>query len=75
GSDADIVIFDPDERHTITAENHHHNCDYSAYEGWDVTGKCKTVLVRGEVAIEQNEIKIKKGFGQFIKRGPSSKVI
>ena len=75
GSDADIVIFDPEENHTITAENHHHNCDYSAYEGWDVTGKCKTVLVRGEVAIEQNEIKIKKGFGQFIKRGPSSKVI
>ncbi|NOY60484.1 MAG: dihydropyrimidinase [Calditrichaeota bacterium] len=75
GSDADIVIFDPDETHTISAETHHHNCDYSAYEGWEVTGKCKTVLVRGKVAIDKNEIKIEKGYGQFIKRGQSSKVI
>ena len=74
-SDADIVIFDPDERQTISAETHHHNCDYSAYEGWEVTGKCKTVLVRGTLAIENNEIKLEKGYGKFIKRGLSSKVI
>jgi len=74
-TDADIVIFDPDEKHTISASSHHHNCDYSGYEGWDVTGKCKTVLVRGNVAIEDNEIKLKKGFGKFIKRGPSTKII
>lgn len=75
GTDADIVIFDPEETHTISAKIHHHNCDYSAYEGWQITGKCKTVLVRGKVAIENNEVKIKKGFGKFIKRGLSSKVI
>ncbi len=75
GSDADIVIFDPVERHTISAETHHHNCDYSGYEGWEVTGKCKTVLVRGKVAIENDQIKLEKGYGKFIKRGPSSKVI
>lgn len=75
GSDADIVIFDADENHTISAKTHHHNCDYSAYEGWKVTGKCKTVLVRGKVTIENDEIKIKKGYGQFLKRGFASKVI
>ena len=75
GTDADIVIFDPDEKHTISAETHHHNCDYSGYEGWDVTGKCKTVLVRGRIAIENDEIKLEKGYGKFIKRGQASKVI
>jgi len=75
GTDADIVIFDPDEKHTISAETHHHNCDYSGYEGWDVTGKCKTVLIRGRVAIENDEIKLEKGFGKFIKRGASTKII
>jgi len=75
GADADIVVFDPDEKHVISAETHHHNCDYSGYEGWEVTGKCKTVFVRGKVAIDNNEIKISKGFGQFLKRGTASKVI
>jgi len=75
GTDADIIIFDPEEKHTISVKNHHHNCDYSGYEGWEVTGKCKTVLLRGEVAIDNNEMKINKGYGQFIKRGRTSKVI
>ena len=42
GSDADIVIFDPNEKHTLSAETHHMNVDYSGYEGWEVTGKVKT---------------------------------
>jgi len=75
GADADIVIFDPNEKHTISVDNHHHNCDYSGYEGWEVTGKCQTVLVRGKVAMDNNEIKLNKGYGQFIKRGLSSKVV
>jgi dihydropyrimidinase len=75
GSDADIVIFDPDEKHMISAQNHHHNCDYSGYEGWEVSGKCRTVLLRGKVAIDNGEVKVKKGYGKFIKRGPSTKVI
>jgi dihydropyrimidinase len=68
GSDADIVIFDPNEKHTLSAKTHHMNVDYSGYEGWEVTGKVKTVLLRGKVAIENNECKIEKGFGKFIKR-------
>src|SRR6476620_6604303 len=68
GSDADIVIFDASEKHTLSAETHHMNVDYSAYEGWELTGKVKTVLLRGKVAIDNNQCKIQKGYGQFVKR-------
>jgi len=68
GSDADIVIFDPTEKHTLSATTHHMNVDYSGYEGWEVTGKVKTVLLRGKVAIDKNKCLIDKGYGKFIKR-------
>ena len=68
GSDADIVIFDPTEKHTITAKEHHMNVDYSAYEGWALTGKVKTVILRGKIAIDNNDCKIDRGYGKFIKR-------
>ena len=68
GSDADILIFDPNETHTLSAATHHMNVDYSAYEGWPVTGKVKTVVLRGQVAIDNGKCLIEKGYGQFIKR-------
>ena len=75
GSDADIVIIDPNEKHTISAKTHHMNVDYSGYEGWELTGKIKTVLLRGEVAIDNNECKVKKGYGKFIKRNKVKQII
>ncbi len=75
GADADIVIFDPKEKHKISAKTHHMNVDYSGYEGWKVTGKCKTIILRGQVAIDDGKVHIKKGYGQFIKRKKISKVI
>lgn len=75
GSDADILIFDPHKKHTISASTHHMNCDYSAYEGWELTGKTETVLLRGQVAIDQEKVLIDKGYGQFVRRGKTSKVI
>jgi dihydropyrimidinase len=68
GSDADIVLFDPNEKHTLSAKTHHMNVDYSGYEGWQVTGKVKTVLLRGQVVIDNNKCKVSKGYGQFVKR-------
>lgn len=68
GSDADLVIFDPNEEHVLSVNSHHMNVDYSAYEGWPVTGKVKTVLLRGQVAIENGECLLEKGAGQFIRR-------
>lgn len=75
GADADIVIFDPEKKHTLSAKTHHMNVDYSGYEGWEVTGKVETVLLRGKIAVDNGKEKIKKGYGKFIKRGKVSKVI
>jgi dihydropyrimidinase len=69
GSDADIVIFDPNREQTISAATHHMRVDYSAYEGWRVRGATETVLSRGRVIVENNEFKGKAGAGRFIKRG------
>lgn len=75
GSDADIVIFDPNEEHSISVDSHHMNVDYSGYEGWKLKGKTKTVLLRGQVAIEDGETKVDAGYGQFIHRGQTSSII
>ena len=68
GSDADIILMNPNEQHTISVNTHHMNVDHSAFEGWEVTGKIKTVLLRGKVAIHNNECLLEKGYGQFVKR-------
>ena len=49
--------------------------DYSAYEGWELTGKVKTVLLRGQVAIDKNKCLIPRGYGKFIKRNKISGII
>ena len=69
GSDADIVIFDPEREQTISAATHHMNVDYSAYEGRTIRGVVETVLSRGRVVIENGEYKGKPGDGRFLKRG------
>lgn len=75
GADADLVIFDPNERHVLSAATHHMNVDYSGYEGWEVTGKVKTVLMRGKIAVHDGELRVDKGYGQFIKRNKVSGII
>ena len=69
GSDADIVVFDPEREHTISAATHHMNVDYSAYEGRRVRGTVETVLSRGRVLVEGGEFKGREGSGRFLKRG------
>ena len=72
GSDADIIIFDPNRKETISINNactHHMRVDYNAYEGFEVTGFTETVLSRGKIIIMDCEYKGKKGDGQFLKRG------
>jgi dihydropyrimidinase len=51
------------------------NVDYSAYEGWKLKGKCKTTILRGQVAIDKGEVRIKKGYGKFIKRNKVTGII
>jgi dihydropyrimidinase len=69
GSDADIVIFDPNREQTISAATHHMRVDYSAYEGWTVKGVTEIVLSRGNVIVEHGQWKGKTGAGRFLKRG------
>jgi dihydropyrimidinase len=68
GTDADLVIFDPKIQHTMSAKTHHMKCDYSAYEGWKVTGKTRSVFLRGTLAIDNGRALVGKGFGKFIPR-------
>jgi dihydropyrimidinase len=68
GSDADIVIFDPERRHLITAETHHSKVDYNLYEGIEVTGSPEIVLLRGSVLVENGELVAEPGVGQFVER-------
>jgi len=68
GSDADIVIFNPNKRMTISAETHHMNVDYNCYEGKQVQGVTETVLSRGKVVIENEKYVGKAGDGKFLKR-------
>ncbi|MCA9836333.1 MAG: dihydropyrimidinase [Trueperaceae bacterium] len=68
GKDADLVIFDPNQRGTISAKTHHMNNDYSAFEGWDVDGQITDVTVRGKVAVSSGKFQGTKGRGKLIKR-------
>jgi dihydropyrimidinase len=68
GSDADLVVFDPEKRLTISASTHHSNADYNLYEGTKVTGSPEVVLLRGRVLVENDELVASPGIGQFVAR-------
>jgi dihydropyrimidinase len=68
GSDADLVVFDPERGETITAAASHSKTDYNLYEGTEVTGVPETVLLRGQVLVEGGELVAKPGVGRFVKR-------
>jgi dihydropyrimidinase len=73
GSDADIVIFDPNHEETISYHNpttHHMNIDYNAFEGFKVKGFVESVLSRGKIIIDKRQYVGRPGDGTFIKRGP-----
>ena len=69
GSDADIVIYDPDKRWTISVDNHHMNMDYSAYESVEVTGHVDTVFSRGKKVIDGGQYLGRAGDGRYLRRG------
>jgi dihydropyrimidinase len=68
GSDADVVVWDPDKRLTLSAKTHHSNVDYNLFEGTEVTGAPELVLVRGQVIVDDDELVASPGAGQFVKR-------
>jgi dihydropyrimidinase len=68
GSDADIVVFDPEKKVTISASTHHSKSDYNLFEGTEVTGSPEVVLLRGNVLVENDELVASPGVGQFVAR-------
>jgi dihydropyrimidinase len=68
GSDADLVVFDPEKQHTITAADQQSKTDYNLYEGTQVLGDVETVLLRGNVIVDGGEVVAKPGIGQFVRR-------
>ena len=75
GADADLVVYDPGAKHTISASTHHMDVDYSCYEGWEVTGRADVVLSRGKVIVEGNEWLGAAGDGRFLKRAPTGSIL
>src|SRR5438874_3564250 len=74
GSDADLVIFDPDRSHTISAKTHHMRVDYSMFEGIQVTGMPSAVLSRGRVIVQDDKFLGRAGAGEFLKRSTYAQV-
>ncbi|MED4070460.1 dihydropyrimidinase [Priestia endophytica] len=68
GGDADLVLFDPKIKRTISASTHHMNVDYNPFEGMEVTGEPVSVLSKGEFVVRDKKLVGKKGHGAYIKR-------
>ncbi len=68
GYDADLVVYDPDRKHVLSASTHHMNVDYSCYEGMEVQGHSDIVVSRGKVIVEDGQWKGDPGHGRFLKR-------
>src|SRR5246127_5280686 len=74
GSDADVVIFDPNQEETISAKTHHMRVDYSMFEGIRTKGAPRTVLSRGRTVIDSGKFVGRPGAGQFLRRQPYSSI-
>jgi dihydropyrimidinase len=68
GSDADLVVFDPERKVMISASTHHSKSDYNLFEGTEVTGTPEVVILRGNVLVENDELVASPGIGQFVRR-------
>jgi dihydropyrimidinase len=69
GRDADLVLFDPNARRTLRAADLHHTSDYTPYEGFELTGAVRSVLVRGRRVVDGGAFVGTRGFGRFVERG------
>lgn len=68
GTDADLVLFDPDETYTVSADDNASVADYSIYEGREVTGRVKRTYLRGEPVVDDGELVGEPGYGAFVER-------
>jgi dihydropyrimidinase len=73
GSDADIAVWDPSWKRTITQSMLHDNMDYTPYEGMEVTGWPRTVINRGRIVVTDETLRVERGSGEFLEREAISK--
>ncbi|HEY3782042.1 MAG TPA: dihydropyrimidinase [Fimbriimonadaceae bacterium] len=71
GSDADLVIYDPSYKGTISAKTQHANNDYNGFEGMEILGRPSVVTVRGKIQARDGEFVGQKGIGKMLKREPN----
>jgi dihydropyrimidinase len=71
GSDADILVYDPNRKRTISAATHHMDVDYSLFEGWEIQGASDVVMSRGTVVVRDGQWVGPAGHGKFVRRGRS----
>jgi len=71
GADADLVVYDPNAKHTLSVETSLSKVDYNAYEGWEITGRASVVTVRGQVQARAGKFVGTIGRGQLLKRTPT----
>ncbi len=69
GSDADLVVWDPEYRGTISVKQQHYRTDYAPFEGTEVAGRPFQVYLRGELAAQNGQV-LRKLLGEYVKRGP-----
>nr|XP_027068657.1 dihydropyrimidinase-like isoform X2 [Coffea arabica] len=74
GSDADIIILNPNSSFQISSNSHHSRSDTNVYEGWIGKGKVEITIAGGRIVWENNELKVKRGSGKYIKMPPFSYV-
>jgi len=72
GSDADVVVWDPSRTRVISAETHHHAVDFNIFEGMEVHGIADYVITGGRVVVDEGELKVVQGGGQFVPNPPHS---
>jgi len=75
GSDADIVIWDPEKQVKYGVSMAQHRTDYNLYEGWELVGYPEKVFLRGQLIVDGHEWKGKRGMGQFLKRKPDAEIL
>ena len=72
GSDADIVVWDPEKTRTISAKTHHQKVDFNIYEGMECKGNAAYTISQGKVRFANGDLKAEKGSGRYFKRPPFS---
>jgi dihydropyrimidinase len=75
GSDADIVIWDPEKKVKYGVAHAQHRTDYNLYEGWELVGYPEKVFLRGELIVDNERWLGKRGGGQFLKRQPNADIL